>query len=238
MKLSNRLLVLLTFTVALGVAIRVFAHDAWVEPGAGPVYRVLYGHKAPEPYQPLKVTSVKALDARQQLLKFSRSQTAQGLSITTQGGHPSLFAVEFDNGYWVTVGKDLRNVRYSQLPPGTKGTNPSHPLKFSKTILQWQPWMTKPLGQRIEFVLAHYVVSPKAGSLLQLQLLLDGKPLAGQMVENNSDEQGPKTDANGQVSVQVVKGINRFATDHDITQPNDIDARRLSLTAALVFVAQ
>jgi nickel transport protein len=57
------------------------------------------------------------------------------------------------------------------------------------------------------------------------------------MVENNSNEQGPKTDADGYVTVMVVKGQNRFATDHDIDQPNDPDAKRLSLTAAFVFIA-
>ncbi len=58
------------------------------------------------------------------------------------------------------------------------------------------------------------------------------------MVDNNSNEQGPKTDVNGYVTVTVLKGTNRFATDHDISQPNQPDAQRLSLTAALVFVAK
>lgn len=71
-----------------------------------------------------------------------------------------------------------------------------------------------------------------------MQLLFEGKPLSNQMVENNSNEQGPKTDENGFVTVTVLKGINRFATDHDIKQPNDPDALRLSLTASLVFMVQ
>lgn len=58
------------------------------------------------------------------------------------------------------------------------------------------------------------------------------------MVENNSNEQGPKTDENGYVTVTVLKGVNRFATDHDIKQTNEPDAPRLSLTAALVFMAK
>ena len=126
-------------------------------------------------------------------------------------------------------------MRHSQLPAGT---DPSHPLKFSKTIVSWQPWMNRALGQRIEFVALSADHAPKAGSQLRLKLLLDGKPLGGQMVENNSNEQGPKTDAAGNVTVTVVKGINRFATDYNIHQQNDPDAQRLSLTAALVFVVQ
>lgn len=238
MKRTTILLVLLTGIVALGVTIRVLAHDAWAEPGAGPVYRILYGHKAPEAYKAAKVTSVKALDENQQSLKFSRKQTPDGLTVQPTGGRPALFAVAFDNGYWVSVGKDRRNVRLSQLPAGVTGTDPSRLFKFSKTMLSWQPWMVRPLGQRIEFIPQALTKMPKAKSNLRLRLLLDGKPLAGQMVENNSNEQGPKTDADGYVTVKVATGINRFATDHDINQPADADARRLSLTAALVFVAK
>ena len=238
MKRTIRLLFILTGIITVGVTIRVLAHDAWAEPGAGPVYRILYGHKAPEAYKSAKVTSVKAFNEKQQSLKFSRKQTPEGLTVQPMGGRPALFAVEFANGYWVSVGKDRRNVRLSQLPAGTTGTDPSLLFKFSKTMLSWQPWMVRPLGQRIEFIPQDLTAMPKAGSTLRLRLLLDGKPLGNQMVENNSNEQGPKTDTDGYVTVKVATGINRFATDHDINQPNDADARRLSLTAALVFVAK
>ena len=164
--------------VATGfLALTTLAHDAWVDPLGGPVYKVLYGHKVPEKYPVVKVTSLKVLDARQQPLKFARTPLKDGVSIT-------------------------------------------------------------PLGQRIEFVPVGLTGLPKAGSQLKLHLLLDGQPLAGQMVENNSNETGPKTDTNGDVTVTVLKGINRFATDHDIMQANMPDAQRLSLTAALVFVAK
>ena len=238
MKRTKKYIALLIGLVAVGIAVRVLAHDSWVEPGMGPVFRVLYGHKAPEPYKFVKVTLVNAIDAAQHPLKFSRTETPDGLTIKTMGGRPVLFAVEFDNGYWVTVGNERRNIRQSQLPAGTKSTDPSRPLKFSKTILTWQPWMARPLGQRIEFVPQGLTELPKAGATMRLRLLFDGKPLGNQMVENNSNEQGPKTDANGYVTVTVLKGTNRFATDHDITQPTDADGRRLGLTAALVFVAK
>jgi nickel transport protein len=158
----------------------------------------------------------------------------------TPAGQPALFALEFDNGYWVKVGdeKESRNVRKSALPAGTAGGQSSHPLKFSKTMLRWAPWMGKALGQRIEFVPVGLTAMPRVGSQLKLRLLLDGKPLANQMVENNSNETGPKTDAKGEVTVTVLKGINRYATDHDIMQANMPDAERLSLTAALVFAAK
>jgi len=214
--------------------VNIFAHDAWVEPTAGPIYRILYGHKIPESYKAMKVTSLKVYNTNKQLVKFDKMETKEGLSIKALG-KPAMFALEFDNGYWVKVGKESKNVRKSEMP---EGTDPVHPLKFSKTIKVWEDWMKKPIGQRIEFIPLNFKGSPKAGYKLKMQLLLDGKPLSGQMVENNSNEQGPKTDSDGFVTVSVLKGQNRFATDYDIKQPNEHDALRLSLTAALVFVAK
>ena len=225
--------------VLAAVTLPLLAHDAWVDPLGGPVYKVLYGHKIPEAYPVVKVTSLQVLDAHQKPITFTRTEGKEGLSITP-AGKPALFVTAFDNGYWVKVGdeKEPRNVRKSALPAGTVGGLASHPMKWSKTMLSWSPWMAKPMGQRIEFVPVGLTALPKPGSKLKLHLLLDGQPLAGQMVENNSNETGPKTDANGDVTVTVLKGINRYATDHDIRQPNEPDATRLSLTAALVFVAK
>ncbi len=232
-------LTLLAASAAAFLALTTLAHDAWVDPLGGPVYKILYGHKIPEPYPAVKVTSLQVLDAMQKPIKFTRSESKDGLRITP-ASRPALFVTAFDNGYWVKVGdeKESRNVRKSALPAGTVGGLASHPLKWSKTMLSWAPWMAKPMGQRIELVPVGLTALPRPGSTLKLHLLLDGQPLANQMVENNSNETGPKTDANGNVTVTVLPGINRYATDHDIMQANEPDAQRLSLTAALVFVAK
>ena len=235
LKFSKTSLSLFVLTGILFFTFQVWGHDAWVEPTMGPVYRILYGHKVPEAYKARKVTDIKVLDANQRLLTYSRTETKDGMNIKTAGGTPAIFAVEYDNGYWVKVGGESQNVRKSQMPAGTE---PSRLFKFSKTIVNWQPWMSRPFGQRIEFVPVKAAAAPKAGTQLKLQLLLDGKPMGGQRVENNSNEQGPKTDAAGFVTVTVLKGINRYATDYDISQPHDPDAQRLSLTAALVFTAK
>lgn len=71
--------------------------------------------------------------------------------------------------------------------------------------------------------------------LLITGLFLGGQTLAMAQLKS---KQGPWTAAEGKVTVTVVKGVNRFSTEHNISQPNDPAARRLGLTAALVFVAQ
>ncbi len=154
MKFSNNPPKIIGSAFLVCLALSVLAHDAWVEPTAGPIYRILYGHKIPEPYKPVKVTSVKVYDSNKRLLKFNKIETKEGMSIKTSNGNPAMFALEFDNGYWVTVGGETKNVRKSQMP---EGTNPSHPLKFSKTIKSWQSWMKKPLGQ--EYIITNTFIS-------------------------------------------------------------------------------
>lgn len=214
-------------------AMPVVAHDAWVDAKPGATHDILYGHKDPEAYPSKKVTSLKAWDASQKEVPFDRIESAKGLAIKAKAD-VAMYVLDFDNGYWTKVGKESKNIGKKEAP---NGTGSSHPLKFSKTIIKWEPWTTRPVGQRIE-IIPMIERAPKANSNMPVLLLLDGKPLANQMIENNSNEKGPKTDAQGKATVKVVKGVNRFATDHDIALKDDPNADKLSLTAALVFIAQ
>lgn len=181
---------------------------------------------------------MQVLDAQQHFLPYTRLPTPKGLSIKPTG-QPALFVLEYDNGYWTKTpqDKESRNVRLTSQPASAKGVG-SRLFKFSKTVLRWQPWMFKPMGQRFEFVPLAFTGALHAGQSFRVRLLLDGQPLANAMVENNSNEEGPRTDANGEVAITLVKGVNRLANDLDIHQLADPDATRLSLTAALVFVAE
>ena len=232
--MKKQIKIAMASVLMLTVSGNTMAHDAWVNPAKGPIYNIFYGHKVPEDYNVNKITSLHVLDGMQKEIPYSNMASAKGMRIQTKGGTPAMFVLDYDNGLWTTVGKESLNFPYSMMPEGSAG---HHPLKYSKTLISWKSWMTTPAGQRIEFVPVGWTALPAAGQEVKLQCLLDGKPLAGQMVENNSNEEGPKTDANGMVTVKVVSGINRFATDYDISQPYNHDASRLSLTAALVFMA-
>lgn len=231
--------VILPLLLLAAAALPLLAHDAWVDPLGGPVYQVFYGHKVPEDYPAAKVISLQVLDAAQHFLPYARQVSAKGLSIKLSG-QPAMFALEFDNGYWTKTAadKESRNMRLTSLPGSRTGAVGSRLFKFSKTVLRWQPWMFKPVGQRFEFVPEPFSGPLRAGQPFRVRLLLDGQPLANAMVENNSNEEGPRTDASGAVTITLVKGVNRLANDLDITQTADPDATRLSLTAALVFVAE
>jgi nickel transport protein len=210
------------------------AHDAWIAPTSGPVYPVHSGHKDPAPFPGSKVQAVRVLDSQQNELPASIAAGATGADVTVSGA-PAMLLVFFDNGFWVKEPSGSRNV--SKLE-STSATSGSRPLKWGKTITQWTAWSGMPMGQRIEIVPVGISVAPKAGSKLTVQVLLNGKPLPGVMVENNSNETGPTTDASGFATLTLTSGQQRIAIDHDVPVKNDPKTDKLVLNASLVFVAQ
>ena len=230
----------LPLLLAAAAVLPLLAHDAWVDPLGGPVYQILYGHKETESYPAAKVTSLQVLDAGQHFLPYTRQTSDKGVSITPQG-KPAMFALEFDNGYWVKDPSTEKstNVRLSSRPaaerPGLLG---SRVFKFSKTMLHWELWMFKPFGQRLEFVPESFTGPLRAGQSFRVRLLLDGQPLAGELVDNNNTTAGPRTDATGLATITLVQGVNRLSSTHDIAQAADPEFTRLSLNASLVFVAE
>lgn len=210
------------------------AHDAWVAPVEGPVFPVHFGHKAPQDYVAEKVKTVTAFDANRLPLTVDVMRDATGASVRANG-KPAMLLVEFDNGFYTKV--DGKSIQMSKrdAPPGST-TN--HPVKSGKTIVQWAPWMAEPMGQRLEVLPLKVSGAPKAGSKFKVRILLDGKPVSGVMVENNSNETGPKTDADGLATLTLVKGINRLSVDYDIPMPGDPETDKLGLNGSLVFMSQ
>ncbi len=216
------------------------AHDAWVHPGRGPRWPVYYGHKVYERFPIAKIAALDAIDANGRKLAWTKEEDGDGVSIRVAKGTPAMFVLTYDNGYWVKGPGEGGNMSYMNVgrPQLDQGTAPLHPFKFAKTVLSWQPWMSKPVGQRVELVPLDFRGTPKAGGQLRLRLLFEGKPLADQMVENNSSEEGPRTDGDGYVTVTVAPGMNRFASDFALPKSDDPKADKVSLTAVLVFVAE
>jgi nickel transport protein len=210
------------------------AHDAWVAPVDGPIFPIHFGHKGPQDYVAAKVKTVTVFDANRATLASEISRDDKGASVKPNG-KPAMLLVEFDNGFYTKI--DGKSVQMSKRD-APAGSVTNHPVKSGKTIVQWMPWMTEAVGQRLEVVPINASAAPTAGSKFQVRVLLDGKPIAGLMVENNSNETGPKTDAQGLATLTLVKGINRLAVDHDIPMKGDPDTDKLGLNASLVFMAK
>ena len=210
------------------------AHDAWVAPVDGPVFPVHFGHKSPQDYVAAKVKAATAFDAARTPLSVEISRESKGASVKASGA-AAMLLVEFDNGFYTKI--DGKSVQMSKRD-APAGSTTNHPVKSGKTIVQWAPWMTEPVGQRIEVLPVDASAAPKAGSKFKVRVLLDGKPVGGVLVQNNSNETGPKTDADGLATLTLVKGINRLSVDYDIPMKGDPDTDKLGLNASLVFMTK
>lgn len=201
-----------------------FAHTVWIEPigEAKGEYRVLFGGHAgkPEKYDPQKLKSVKATDAAGRELKVTRSVTPEGVRLHVDGA-PALVLMHFDNGIH-TRGASGPSVEkpMNEVPGATRAT---YAVKYHKTIFDWTPHTTRPMGQPFEVVPLD-PVPPIAGKPLRVRVLQDGKPVPG--VRLGRGEEGtasdPVTDAEGiaafvpqggqsPVGGQADPGIRQFA---------------------------
>lgn len=66
--MKNSFKILAATGLALAFTLPILAHDAWVNPGPGLIYNILYGHITPEEYPAAKVTSLAVLDAQHHYL--------------------------------------------------------------------------------------------------------------------------------------------------------------------------
>jgi nickel transport protein len=228
-------LLLLPGLACMGVVLHAVAHDAWVEPGIGPIYTILAGHRSSEEYPSAKVTSLQALDFRQRTLPLRRIASPQGMSVSV-AGQPVLFLLEFNNsGLWTRIGNHWQEVGPTANPRPMRQLAAHEQRVISKTLLSWTTWMSRPMGQPLELVPATTETLPVAGRGLRLRLLLNGRPLSGQMLSVSGSADGPKTDAAGNVTVTIARGTNRFSA-HLVRHSSGKEP--LDLTAVLAFVGR
>lgn len=221
--------------LALGLAGHAFAHDAWIEPRDG-AYVVLYGHgDKVEGYAAEKVKTLAAFDAAGAPLAVSRQPAADGLRVSVTGS-PALLTLHFDNGIWTKTTDGSKNLPKREVPGALSA---SHSLKYAKTVLAWTPVAARPQGQALE-LLPLTAQAPAAGSTLPLQVLWQGKPLAGAkvIVPALGKEQPLEADAAGKVQVPVTAGKQMVSVSHKLTLQGDPEADSEAYAANLVFTAR
>ena len=210
-----------------------WAHDAWIEL-QGPPHAVVFGHDGQgEPYDVSKVRQVRAWNAAGQALAVRTRAGAQGVQVEAEGGPAALWAVEFDNGFWVRQDGKSRNVPRTAVQGPVESS--SRALKFGKTVLAWGEQVAKPVGQRLEIVpLA--TRAPAAGQALPVQVLFEGRPLPGAkvVVEGDRPHDGPAatTDAQGRATVTLRRGVQLVTVGHSVPYPGP-EAERDNLAANL-----
>lgn len=226
---------------ALAVATFVFfnmpahAHDAWTEAReAG--YAVVFGHDGKlESYVPAKVKTITALDSKSRALSVKQAATTNGMTFTVDG-KPALIALHYDNGFWSKTTEGSKNLPKNEVP-GAIST--SHAVKFGKTIFSWSPVVLKPQGQQLEIVPLS-ATRPTVGKPLPVQVMWQGKPLAGATIMRADDEkQAPATtDAEGKALVPVAAGRQMLTVSHKQALVDDPRADTYSAAANLLFDAR
>lgn len=221
-------LIILLGTGLAGIAL---AHDAWIEPREGG-YQVVFGHDGKlEPAASAKVRALGAVDAKGIPLAV---KAAPGDSPrVTVAGAPAILTILYDNGYWSKTTEGSKNLPKNEVPGALSA---SHAIKFGKTIVQWGPVATRAQGQALEIVPLDGE-APRTGGQLPVQVLWEGKPLAGAKLNS---EYGDKVkdiiaDSAGKASLPIAKGRNGIAVGHKFNLTGDPKADVNSLSAILVF---
>lgn len=223
------------FTVAAIVSSPASAHDAWIAlPPAGPEIR--FGHVGePEALDATRVRQVEALDADGKVLTVVQVPGERAVRLTIEG-RAALIALAYDNGYWTRApgASASVNLPRNEVAGARSG---AHVVKFGKTVVQWSPVVTRPLGQVLEIVpLAES--APAAGDRLAVRVLWQGRPLAGARVLYDSAAARPpvaRADDTGRAEVPVSRGSQFLSVSHRAPLADDPRADSESVSANLVF---
>lgn len=209
------------------------AHDIWITlagPAAARRAVINYGHPYDrDPTVADKIIDIFAMSAngRQSLMKgLTFEREGQWYVVETQPFHdddPTLFAVRYDNGYWVKTADGYRNATKREVPDALGSL---WSVKFGKALSgPGAPW-DKVLGHELEIVPLSDPLTVKPGQTLRLRVLFRGKPLAGGKVERGDgltpvpEDDIPRftTDADGVAAIPIVKaGPTQLAIDHEVS---------------------
>jgi nickel transport protein len=228
--------IVLALFLTLFSATTLYAHYAWVVK-EGDILVVKYGHGDKiDPYKPAYVTAAKAYNASGKEIGVT-IKPQETRAVLVPGQAPALVSITYNSGAWVKTPEGWKNISKPEAKKEGKTVLQSDKsLKYSKAIWQWNPRFSKPLGVKMELVPLKNPLVLKVGDKLPLQILYNGKPLAGIEVRGEGAKDGPKTDQKGLVEVPITKsGLNVLAATNKTPTPKDPDADMLVEVGNLSF---
>lgn len=203
------------------------AHDAWIEVLGSPSHAIIYGDKVAEPYRNEKIRSVKAYDIHRRQLKTEVDRRTESAQVRVKG-EAALLTLFFDNGYWLKVADDYKELKRGEKSPKA---DTMQTVKLSKTILQWPSWVFEPLGLAMEIVPEKIGPEDRA----TFRILYHGKPLANAGLENQGYPLPGKTDADGRITIPIKPGLQRLSSEYVDPRLSTSRIGSTSVTAVLVF---
>lgn len=224
----------LTLSIPMTAAM---AHGIWLAPRAGEL-TVVYGvGPQDEAYQPDKVKTAEGRSVPGEARAVEIARRAHN-AVLTAGDDVAVIVTTMDNGFW-TKGDDGKwhNKPKSQVPRAASGMRS---IKINTHVLKGGADATKARNAALEIVPLVDPTTLKAGDDLPVQVLADGKPVAGAAIHpdyvNDANSKTDRTDAQGKATIPVRNnGLNVIGVSHATPIENSADADKLSIFATLSY---
>lgn len=227
----------LALLLGLGVGGAALAHDAFFEtadPPAPGQYQVRFADDGkPLTYAPAKLKKVVGYTAAGQTVNLATAP-ADGFTRVSAPPEADLLVLEFENGFFSRTTQGTVEKPMNEAQGAVSGV---WAKKTGKFVVRWSGPVQKPLGLQYEIVpLAS--AAPKAGDVLTVQVLWDGKPAEGVKVSASEHAAGEKTDANGRATYKVQPGRNFIWSERRVKVSGDARFDTLAVATNVVFQAQ
>lgn len=241
-----RITMIITFAICVFCS-SVFAHEIWMEKRLkdGDI-GILWGHgiRQIDPYDPEKILDVKAFDSKGKPVEVVLVKRKESALISPKGT-ASTIGIFFNAGYLVKTKDEKKKKLTKREAKGNFEIIESFKSqKYSKAMLNPSEVFSKPIGLRLEIVPQKDPFAIKTGETLPIQVLFEGKPLEGAVVNAGLTYEGklkefPKTDKDGMANVVIEKsGTQIIVAKHKIPLTDDPDADVLSLSTTMTFEAK
>lgn len=232
---------LLTLALSASLfAAQASAHGLWTEQRRGNI-EVIYGHGAEDAaFKAEKVSGAWAYDATGKMIPVTVERLADHARLQPLKP-PAVLGMALDNGAWSKApdGQWINQGR-SQVPNSTESL---HTFKYSLAIYAEDAQLPELAPLKMVIVPQTDPLKVGPGKPLPVQVLVDGKPMAG--VELIGDYRGAPhqvsatTDEQGRAEVLVRnQGLNIIAAEVSLPVKNDPDIETRGLFTSLTFLGQ
>lgn len=215
------------------------AHGVWVAERWGNL-GIVYGHGAEDsPYDPSKLTSAKAFDESGAPIALETKVDGDRIWLVGSA-EPAVILIDFDNGFWSKASDgSWVNEPKSKVPGATEA---GHYVKHNISLIHLHGDVPPLPPQPLQIVPLANPAEMKAGDTLQVQVMFEGKPLAGAKLMadyiNDSEVATAESDAEGKAEIVIRNnGLNVIGVSHELPLTGDPDADTIGYFATLRFLA-
>lgn len=208
------------------------AHEFWIEP-RGKEFALVFGHGTHrEEFDIAKIKEVKAFDQEGKLIEIKREAKKKEVLLHPLGPVSLMIAI-IDNGYWSKTIYGWRNLPKRKA---SRVVESIRSLNYSKALLSWGDWVRQPIKElSLDLIPLRNPFQMKPGEMFAVKATYEGKPLGGIEVFGADHNLLGRTNADGELTLPLVRGPHLLSIIYKIPLKDDPDADSLQLTTTLSF---